>query len=286
MRPFFSLTNALMTMELIVFDLDGTLLNKQSKISRRTRATLKKLAKRDIAYTVATGRTLHDARIVLDDVEFNLPHVYKNGVMIWQPETLQYSHANLLSMEEIRCVLEGFISRAVTPFIFTIEPEDRHGVYHLPLKTQYEHKLAEHFSRINGLHVSPVAELPGDADITNISALGPLGPISAVQQLVEEEAHLVAYSGTALEGQALQWIDIQHSDASKGNAVQAIKQDLGVERVICFGDSDNDLSMFELAEECYAPSNAKPAVKAAATATIGHHDDDGIAAFLDERFSL
>ncbi|MEM1154786.1 MAG: HAD family hydrolase [Pseudomonadota bacterium] len=273
-------------MDLIVFDLDGTLLDASSSISPFTAETLALLRERDIAYTVATGRTLHDARLVLDDVEFNLPHVYKNGVMIWQPETLQYSHANLLSMEEIRCVLEGFISRSVTPFIFTIEPKDRHGVYHLPLKTEYEHRLKEHFSRIDGLHVSPVSELPGDADITNISALGPLGPISAVQQLVEEEAHLVAYSGTALEGQALQWIDIQHSDASKGNAVQAIRDELGVERVICFGDSDNDLSMFELAEECYAPSNAKAAVKAAATATIGHHDDDGIAIFLDERYSL
>ena len=57
-------------------------------------------------------------------------------------------------------------------------------------------------------------------------------------------------------------------------------------RVICFGDSDNDLSMFALADECYAPSNAKDAVKSVATAVIGHHDEDGIAAFLRQRFDL
>ena len=79
--------------------------------------------------------------------------------------------------------------------------------------------------------------------LTNISALGPLAAISKVQHLVEVEPHLMAYSGAANEGQELQWIDIHHSEASKGNAVQAIKQDLGVKRVICFGDSDNDLSI-------------------------------------------
>ena len=48
-------------MELIVFDLDGTLLNRQSQISAFTRDTLRGLAERGIAYTVATGRALHGA---------------------------------------------------------------------------------------------------------------------------------------------------------------------------------------------------------------------------------
>ena len=46
-------------MDLIVFDLDGTLLNRHSALSDGTRDTLKRLADRGIAYTVATGRTLH-----------------------------------------------------------------------------------------------------------------------------------------------------------------------------------------------------------------------------------
>ena len=61
---------------------------------------------------------------------------------------------------------------------------------------------------------------------------------------------------------------------------------LGTERVVCFGDSDNDLSMFEVADESYAPENANDAIKAAATAVIGHHDDEDIARFLRERFRL
>ena len=68
--------------------------------------------------------------------------------------------------------------------------------------------------------------------------------------------------------------------------MEQLRRELGFGRVICFGDSDNDLSMFANADEAYAPENAKAQVKAAATAVIGHHDADGIARFLRERFAL
>ena len=124
------------------------------------------------------------------------------------------------------------------------------------------------------------------AEITNISALGSPEAISAVLDDIHREEHLVAYAGSALEGQGLQWVDIHHSAASKGGAVEQLKRDLGFSRVICFGDSDNDLSMFAMADESYAPVNAKPALRGAATAVIGHHDEDGISHFLRERFEL
>ena len=44
-------------MDLVVFDLDGTLLNGASQVSEHTRDTLAGLRERGIAYTVATGRT-------------------------------------------------------------------------------------------------------------------------------------------------------------------------------------------------------------------------------------
>ena len=56
--------------------------------------------------------------------------------------------------------------------------------------------------------------------------------------------------------------------------------------IICFGDSDNDVSMFNIANEAYAPSNAKQPIKELATSIIGHHNEDGVARFLRERFSL
>ncbi len=273
-------------MDLVVFDLDGTLLDGRSTVSRLTSATLRDLRQRGVAYTVATGRTLHASRDLLDGHGFTLPHIYKNGVVIWQPEGGRYSHRNLLTTAEIRQVLEAFMDSGVAPFIFTLEAEERHAVYHPPLMSAAERRLAAMLASERGLEVQPVAEMPGYVDVTNISALGNRAAIGRIEQLVQGEEHLVAYGGNALEGDDLYWVDIHHSAASKGTAVTRLKRDLGVSRVICFGDSENDLSMFAIADECYAPSNAKESVLSAATAVIGHHDEDGIAEFLRERFSL
>ena len=273
-------------MELVVFDLDGTLLNRDSALSARTAETLRRLADRGIAYTVATGRMLHGSREILQGHGFRLPHVLKNGVMIWHPDSGRYSHVSILTQGEIQHVLEAVMAQRITPFIFTLEPGNRHAVYHAPLQGSAEEGLVKHYVKQAGLDVRPVAELPGTADITNISAIGAMATIQKIERLIDAEEHLVAYAGAALEGEHLGWIDIHHSEASKGGAILQLKRDLGASRVICFGDGDNDLSMFAMADESYAPVNAKPRVKAAATAVIGHHDENGIAEFLRERFEL
>ncbi|KTF05657.1 haloacid dehalogenase-like hydrolase, partial [marine sediment metagenome] len=82
-------------MDLIFFDLDGTLLNKSSEISSFTRETLGLLSEKDIAFTVATGRTMHSAQFVLQGQSFVLPHhIYNNGVVIWDPS------GNALTLEK------------------------------------------------------------------------------------------------------------------------------------------------------------------------------------------
>lgn len=273
-------------MELIVFDLDGTLLDRSSRISPFTRDTLRALARRGIAYTVATGRALHGAIDILDGHGFELPHIYKNGVMIWNPVRASYSQRYLLTLAEIGHVAEAFLSRRITPFFFTLEPGDRHACYHPPLQQPVEYKLVRSLEKERDLPVLPIGDLPADADITNVSAIGPRLEVNAIAEMIADEPQLVAYMGNAIEDRSLSWIDIHHHSGSKGGAVDLLKRELGYSRVVCFGDSDNDLSMFACADEAYAPVNAKDSVKAAATAIIGHHDADGIAKFLRERFAL
>ncbi len=273
-------------MELIVFDLDGTLLNSNSEISAYTSETLQLLSERDIAYTVATGRTLHGAKSVLEGHPFDLPQIFKNGVLLWDPQSSQYSSSTLLTASETAQIVEACIDAGVTPFVNTLEADDASFLYHPPLQSDADQALIQLFSSAAEATKRDIAELPEDASITHVNSIGDPARINAVVDQVADVPHLVAYSGVALEGEQWHWLDIHHSDASKGGAINEIKEMLGLQRVICFGDSDNDLSMFAEADECYAPENANDAVKAAATAVIGHHDEEGIARFLRERFAL
>ena len=273
-------------MELVVFDLDGTLLNRESEISDYTSETLRLLTQNDIAYTVATGRTLHGARAILDGQGFELPQAYKNGVMIWHPETQNYSSGATLTPAELDNVVSACLGQRLTPFVFALGDDQESTVYHPPLVSDIERDLIDAISIEEHNQICALDDLPGDATITHVNAIGASEAIGAVIRGVDAEPHLVAYSGFALEGKQWRWLDVHHSDASKGGAIETLKALLGMERVICFGDSDNDLSMFEAADESYAPSNANEKVKSAATAVIGHHDEEGIARFLRERFAL
>lgn len=273
-------------MELIVFDLDGTLLNAEQKISPYTQETLRMLGERHIAYTVATGRTLHASRACLEGHSFPLPHIYKNGVVIWDPERNGYTHTTYLTSDEIAAVLAAFEGRLVTPFIFTVEEDGEHTVYHPPVRSAHCRSFLAELSENRGLPLLPLSALPANAQIANISALGDGDAIKAINLDLAEQPHLVAYFGPGMYSPGAYWMDIHHSAASKGSAVDVLKKELGFARIICFGDGDNDASLFALADESYAPDNAIPEIKQMATAVIGHHDQDGIARFLRERFDL
>ncbi|MEE4164194.1 MAG: HAD family hydrolase [Woeseiaceae bacterium] len=273
-------------MELIVFDLDGTLLNRDSAISAYTSDTLRLLSERDIAYTVATGRTLHGARAILEGHGFELPQAFKNGVMIWHPGEQRISSGAMLTAEELDVVIRSCVRQEVTPFVFTLDEDQQSTVYCPPLRSAVERDLVRAFAADEPIRVRGLDELPADASITHVNSIGESAAIEAVVRGVRDEPHLVAYSGIAFEGNNWRWLDVHHSDASKGGAIKVLKELLGLERVICFGDSDNDLSMFEAADESYAPDNANDDIKSVATEIIGHHDEEGIARFLRERFSL
>ncbi len=273
-------------MELVVFDLDGTLLNRDSEISDYTSETLRLLTENDIAYTVATGRTLHGARAILDGHSFALPQAYKNGVMIWHPETRHYSSGATLSPDELDNVVSACLGQRLTPFVFTLDEDQETTVYHPPIVSEIERDLVDAVSLEEHKRIRALDHLPRNATVTHVNAIGASEAIGAVLGSVDDEPHLVAYSGFARDGEQWRWLDVHHSDASKGGAIETLKKLLDIERVICFGDSDNDLSMFEAADESYAPANANDRVKSAATAVIGHHNEEGIAHFLRERFAL
>lgn len=270
-------------MELIFFDLDGTLLDANAKLSNFTKQTLSLLSERDLAYTVATGRSMLSANKVLQDHEFTMPQIFNNGVTLWHPSKQQLSFENLLRHSEIDLIVETALKETITPFINVVE-QDQHSVFFSQPQHPIEKQLVDKFFAKTDAKLLPLNALSDEESVTNISMIGDAQYIDKIWHVINQHPHLIAYSGPSHEGENYRWMDIHHRDATKGSAILKLKAQLGVTNIICFGDSDNDHSMFEIADECYAPANAKQSIKEAATHVIGHHNEDGIAHFLRERF--
>jgi len=271
---------------LVVFDMDRTLLDSQSRISPFTSETLALLRHNQIDYTIATGRTLQAALSPLEDNHFVQPMVLKNGAVIWQPDQHAYSHHHLLTPKEVNEVISVFTQSNLNPFVFSLEEDQHHAVYHAPLRDGFEVKLAHLFESERDLPLQALSQMPHSAHVINISAMGPMEDIEKVIEFVEHQPHLVAYSGMGITAQNLAWLDVHHSMGSKGNGIQYVSEHSGYDEIIAFGDGDNDISLFEVASESYAVENADEELKAVATAVIGHHDEDGVAHCLRERFNL
>ncbi|ETX11918.1 haloacid dehalogenase [Marinomonas ushuaiensis DSM 15871] len=273
-------------MELVAFDLDGTLLNKHQRLSEYTIETLERLKSAGVFYTVATGRTHFAAMPCIQGHDFPNWQIFKNGVEWWNPESSQYRHRSLLSQSHIVDLLSSFEENEVTPFIFCLEDDGSHRVFHAPLNGHMSDHIANELGNHKHMSLHPLAELSHNARITNISAMGNPGLINNIIQESHKHEHLTAYSGGGIYNPDAYWLDIHHSNVCKGSALKELKDEIGAERMLVFGDGDNDLSMFSTADEAFATENASLHVKEAATNVIGHHDEDGVARYLRKRYDL
>lgn len=273
-------------MDLVVFDLDGTLLNKQQRLSATTIDTLEKMKHAGIAYTLATGRTHLAAQPCIEGHNFPLWQIYKNGVEWWHPEQQVYRHNGLLNHLTIRATLDDFAEQGVMPFVFCLDAQGQQQVFYPDALDKYGKMVLEELSGHDNLTQHDLSELTPETRIINISALGHPSPL---QQLVERCSNyddLVAYCGGGIYHPETHWIDIHHNSTCKGSAIIQLMEELSATNLIVFGDGDNDLTMFDMANEAYATDNAPDYIKQKATATVGHHDADGVALFLRERFNL
>ena len=68
-----------MTKKIIAVDLDGTLLNSESKISDFTRNTIKRIAEKGHHVIITTGRPYRMAKEFYQELELHTPMINFNG---------------------------------------------------------------------------------------------------------------------------------------------------------------------------------------------------------------
>lgn len=272
--------------ELLVFDLDGTLLDPFEKLSVVTRKALSELDRLGINWTIATGRMPHGARESLPDVHFNHPQVYKNGVLLWDLNADKIISKMPMDQAEVIEVCTRLHQHGINPWINTIDQEDIIGAIIAGVSTPREQKWVDF---LNSKDIT-VQQQPDYSDIRdhvlNIFAATDNPAVLGMAEALADLPGVAVFAGHDMYHSGGYWMDIHHAGGTKGDAVKIIQKQLGARKMICFGDSDNDLSMFHLADESYAMGQGLDELKAIATATIGSNADDGIAHFLAARYGF
>ena len=79
------------------------------------------------------------------------------------------------------------------------------------------------------------------------------------------------------------FLEVLSSEVNKGTAASFVKDYIGAEKMIAFGDNLNDIPLFEAADEAYAVSNGHERLKAIADGVIGDNNSDAVATFIYEK---
>lgn len=276
--------------ELLVFDLDGTLVNERERISELTRFALQQLDQLGVNWTVATGRMPHGvplgARDTLAGLALRHPQAYKNGVLIWDLQ--QDVHFNHFPMapDELAQVCVRLQRAGINFWLNTLDHNHQIGAKIRELTNDRERRWSAQMA-LHDIEVQLHDNLPDVSEyVLNVSAITDNVRALDMAEELSDLPGVEVFAGPAMYDTDHYWMDIHHVHGNKGDAVRFIQEQVGAERLVCFGDSDNDLSMFRQADEAYAMGNAIPELQAEATGIIRPNSEEGIAHFLATRYGF
>lgn len=256
--------------ELVVCDMDGTLLLDDGSVPEGFWPVLDDLAARGIAFVPASGRQLATLQRLFAQAPGELSYIAENGNLVLHGgavisattvpadfarevvRIVRGAVADGANMGVVVCGRGGaFIERQDVPFVAECEK------YYALLRLTDD--LTQHCGDVLKLAVF---------DFDDAAA-------AAARYFSAVTGHQVVVSGA-------HWIDIMDGAANKGNGVRALQTALGIgpAQTAAFGDYLNDVEMLAASGHSFATANAHPDVLALAGRTIPANADLGVVTTL------
>lgn len=270
-----------MDVKLMAFDLDGTLLNEEKQISKRSYNALEAAGKAGIEIVPATGRLYKGLPAELKALPFLRYVIAGNGAAVLEEPGDKLIYQADLSLEmadRILSYLEGF------PVLYCCFSKNRALINRI-FYEQMERYMPNPYIRKQMLAMyEPVEDFrrklwEKGGDIQKIQLL--FQDLELRKKMLEELPEL--FSGIAVSSSLENNIEINHKNANKGAGLKALCSHLGITLSECmaFGDGTNDISMLKMAGIGIAMGNAEMAVKRIADHVALTNVKDGVAVEIE-----
>lgn len=264
---------------LYVTDLDGTLMRDDKTISDESTAILNRLLARNILLTYATARSLSSASRITENISFKLPVIIRNGTILADPQTRKEIEISMFGeeLQRIRQVLAGTaIPGFVTAYFGSSEAK-------LCLKGRMNEGFRDYLQAHSADRRIHMVDTEDELYEGKTCYFTLIAPKDELQPLYERTKHIEGINCIFQQDKYRPeyWLELCPKNATKAAAIQKVKQLYGCQKVIVFGDSVNDIPMFQMADEAYAPQNAIAELKEIATGIIDDNNTDGVAKWLE-----
>ncbi len=273
--------------KLIACDLDGTLVPASQKLSEKTVTLLKSLSDHNIRFVIATGRSYGNTKALLDTYSFNFDLILNGGHETRYLDNTTSLHGfNNQKLRDIVAILSKY-DHTLTYY------SNNHRYATLTKDNQYNN-LLRYFSTIlnrtltkedlaipmlnKEVYLTDYIQINSVEDLINQAIPILKLDIQILNNMEQCLNEIKTITGIDVSNSYDFFIEIVQSNSNKALAVLELahKYQIKEEEIAIFGDSLNDLSMFNTFSNNYAPKSAHKAILEKTNHFIAEPEEDGV----------
>lgn len=265
-----------------ITDLDHTFLRTDQSVSDFSTKVWNEMA-HDAILSVATARSFQKSRDFLSALHLKAPMILLDGTMIVTPEK-KLIDLKLIDKATGDAVIHEGKRFGILPFVIALKDMELNEAFIVPtMLNDYQKGVLENYQNDPRLQIQQ--EIRAEAMNLKIVYFGQydqLKPLTEHLRSVFREA--LEYKLSPEKYSDGWFLTILHPQGDKAHALQKVAEYLerDTREMTVFGDSINDIGMFELAGTSVAVANALDEVKAVANIILPHtNDEDGVAQYLN-----
>lgn len=238
-------------LQLIVSDVDGTLINQAEELSEAFIELANKVKEDKMPFTIASGRCYSELKQFIEHFDIHLPVVVNNGAGGVQNGDLIWS--NIMDPMMLKKAIQA--ADALDMVIVTSDGLKDVAYRH----NAYIQNQINKFGRYNHFYI-PLEHEWKDLQIQKLLLIDPQKPgrIDEVLKHLEpykEQLNIVRYDSRSAD------IMANHSNKAEGIKKVAQALQIGLENIMAVGDARNDIEMIKQVGTGVAVSNANAELK-------------------------
>ena len=270
--------------KLIALDLDGSSLNKESKVSPRTKRAIAEAIRQGYMVVPATGRSFYRLREDVIGVDGIRYVISAGGGQLVDGERNEVLLQSIIPRAEAARLAEDLLRQCTNIYLHRADGKNSPWMGCRSVEEYEQWFLQPGWPGKRQIVTSDIGTkiLQMDSEVLQLGAYfyGFEG-FRAFDELLAQQYPQLCWFQVAANA-----AEFSPKGVSKAAALRHLCAHLGIElaQVCAVGDNGNDVEMLRIAGLGAAMGNAIDAAKQAADLVIGRNDEDGVAQFLETHF--
>ncbi len=259
--------------ELLITDLDGTLLNDKKEISKKNIEAILNFKKEGNQVMIATGRSPQQIKDINKEADFESVAITCNGAFIIDMKTKEKLYTKELKKKQLKLLEKIFFNNKVSLNFYGEE-----YIYYYMEDSRIRKFKHKKETKIKEIKCSEEIEETIYKAIFYFEKESKIEKIDLKKEVIKNLNNVnICYSTDNI-------MDINYKNVNKKTAIKWIRKNYDFKKIIAIGDGENDIDMLKEADYSIGMANAVKGVKEIVDYITDSNEEDGFASAIKKKF--